>query len=156
MKFTPRTEEDIKAEAEKRGPWPAGIYDAEIFTAEDGISKAGNDMITICLNVYHPDGERRQVFDWLVEAMAYKLRNCAAACNLMAKYEVGELQAWEMEGRSVKVKIGIDAKGEIKRNKVMDYVVLEGASATSAPSAPRKAVTETESKKADLDDDVPF
>lgn len=128
MKFTPKSEDEIRAEAEKRGAWPPGVYDAEITSAIEKLSKAGNDMIELTLQVYHPeDGATRQVFDWVLEAVAYKLRHCCEAAGLSAAYEAGSLEAWQLEGKSVKVKLGIDAKAEIKRNKIMDYVVSSDA-----------------------------
>ena len=154
MKFAPKTEEEIRKEQEKRGAWPPGIYDAEVTSAVDKISKSGNDMIELTLQVYHPDdGATRQVFDWLVEAMAFKLRHFCEATGLSAAYDAGSLEAWQLEGKSVKVKLGIDAKAEIKRNKVMDYVV-----STDAPHvrpAPMRAPAT--SKPADpFGDDIPF
>lgn len=124
MKFAPKTEEELRAEAEKRGAWPPGIYDADITSAVEKLSKAGNDMIELTLQIYHPeDGATRQVFDWLLEAMAYKLRHCCEAAGLSDAYNAGSLEAYQLEGKSVKVKLGIDTKAEIKRNRIIDYVV---------------------------------
>jgi hypothetical protein len=154
MKFAPKTEDEIRKEQEKRGAWPPGIYDAEIVSAVEKLSKAGNDMIEMTLQVYHPDdGTTRQVYDWLLEAMAYKLRHCCEAVGLSDAYDSGSLEAWQLEGKSVRVKLGIDAKAEIKRNKVMDYVVEEPAAPARAP-VQRAA---SASKPADpFGDDIPF
>jgi hypothetical protein len=157
MKFTPKSEADIQAEADKRGAWPPGIYDAEIVTAVDGVSKAGNDMITLTLSVFEPDtGAPRTMFDWLVEAMAFKVRHCADAAGLTAEYEKGELLAWQLEAKAVKVKLGIDnftrEDGTAgKRNKVLDYVVSRDPQPRAV--APARAAP---TPKKDFDDDIPF
>lgn len=155
MKFAPKTEDEIRKEQEKRGAWPPGVYDAEIVSAVEKLSKAGNDMIEMTLQVYHPDdGATRQVFDWLVEAMAFKLRHCCEAAGLADAYEAGSLEAWQLEGKSVKVKLGIDPKAEIKRNRVVDYVV--STDAQHVRPAPARAATAA-SKPADpFGDDIPF
>mgnify|MGYP003527094276 CR=1 FL=1 len=155
MKFAPKTEDEIRKEQEKRGAWPPGVYDAEIVSAVEKLSKAGNDMIEMTLQVYHPDdGATRQVFDWLLEAMAYKLRHCCEAAGLADAYEGGSLEAWQLEGKSVKVKLGIDPKAEIKRNRDVDYVV--STDAQHGRPTPTRAATAA-SKPADpFGDDIPF
>lgn len=158
MKFAPKSEDEIRAEAEKRGAWPNGVYDAEIVTAEDKITSKGNDMIEMTLNVYHEDTQR-QMKDWLVEAMAFKLRHCCEAAGLSSAYDGGSLEAWQLEGKSVKVKlttesyIGTDGVSR-KRNKIADYVVAETAQAPARGPAPSRAAA---SKPADpFGDDIPF
>lgn len=155
MKFAPKTEDEIRKEQEKRGAWPPGIYDAEITSAVEKLSKAGNDMIEMTLQVYHPDdGATRQVFDWLLEAMAYKLRHCCEAAGLSDAYNAGSLEAWQLEGKSVKVKLGIDAKSEIKRNKVLDYVVSSDAPSVRAPV--QRAAAGASKPDDPFGDDIPF
>jgi hypothetical protein len=159
VKFSPKSEEELRAEAEKRGAWPNGVYDAEIVSAEEKISSKGNDMIEMTLNVYHEDTQR-QMKDWLVEAMAFKLRHCCEAAGLSAAYEAGTLDAWQLESKAVKVKlttetyIGTDGVSR-KRNKIADYVTTEPAHAPArtAASAPPRPAT----KPADpFGDDIPF
>ena len=145
MRFQPKTEEQIRAEQDARGPLPRGVYDAEIKLAVDKTSKAGNDMIEVDLIVYGPNGDEHQQRDWLLEAIAYKLRHCAQACGLLPDYERGELAAWQLEGKTLKVKLGIDTKGDRPRNKVDDYIVPDGAPQTAARK-PEPA----------LSDDIPF
>lgn len=156
MRFTPKSEEELRAEAEKRGAWPNGVYDAEIVTAEEKVSSKGNDMIEMTLNVYFDDTQR-QMKDWLVEAMAFKLRHCCEAAGLSDSYESGTLEAWALEGKSVKVKltteafIGNDGVSR-KRNKIADYVVTESVGARAAAPASKPA-----SKASDpFGDDIPF
>lgn len=158
MKFAPKSEEEIRKEQESRGAWPPGIYDAEITTATEKVSSSGNDMIELTLQVYHPeDGATRQVFDWLVATPggAYKVRHCCVAAGLADAYESGSLEPWQLEGKSVKVKLNINAKAEIKRNRVQDYVV-----STDAPHVQpvRAAAGAKPTSKPDdpFGDDIPF
>jgi len=160
VKFAPRSEEELRAEAEKRGAWPNGVYDAEIVSAEEKISSKGNDMIEMTLNVYHEDTQR-QMKDWLVEAMAFKLRHCCDAAGLSDAYEAGTLDAWQLESKSVKVKlttesyIGSDGVSR-KRNKIADYVAPEVATAR-APTRASAPANRPASKPADpFGDDIPF
>lgn len=157
MKINPKTEAELEAEAAKRGAWAPGVYDAEIMTAVEGVSSKGNDMITLSLTVYHPDdGVHRQMKDWLVDAMAFKLRHCCEAAGAITDYEAGDLEAWKLEGKPVRVKLGTetyktDDGRSGTRNKVLDYVPNRDSSSRPAarPAAPS-------GKARDFDDDIPF
>ena len=160
MKFAPKTEDEIRKEQEKRGAWPPGVYDAEISTAIEKVSSTGNDMIELTLQVYHPDdGSQRQVYDWLVATPggAYKVRHCCEAAGLRDAYESGSVEPYQLEGKSVRVKLMIDAKSEIKRNRVQDYVVDAPAAPVRAPAPARAAAAAAASKPSDpFGDDIPF
>ena len=67
MKFTPMTEQDLQDQADSYGPWPKGSYNAEITSAIEKQSKAGNDMIALELKVYNANGDFRTMKDWLLE-----------------------------------------------------------------------------------------
>lgn len=159
MRFTPKSEAELDAEAAKRGAWAPGVYDAEIFTATEAVSAKGNDMIAMVVNVFHPDdGGQKQVKDWLLEAMAYKLRHCCCAAGLTDAYEAGTLEAWQLEGKPVKVKLGTEAyKTDDGRagtkNKIVDYVVSSDA-AHVRPAAPRAAAKSAPSDP--FGEDIPF
>lgn len=159
MKITPKTEAEIEAEAAKRGAWAPGVYDAEIMTAIEGVSAKGNDMITLTLTVYHPDdGAQRQMKDWLVDAMAFKVRHCCEAAGLLADYEAGDLDAWKLEGKPVKAKLGTetyrtDDGRSGTRNKVVDYVPDR---TNAPPRTPARAPATVGAKGEDFDSDIPF
>lgn len=129
MRFTPKTEE----ECTKFTLLPAGIYDFEVTAARNKISSKGNDMIELELNIFHDDGTA-SVRDYLMEAVAYKMRHFCAAAGLMPQYEAGELEDIDCIGATGKVKLEI-SKGKKKpdseefysdKNGVKDYVVPEG------------------------------
>lgn len=151
MKFAPKSEADLQKEASKFGPWPNGIYDFEVTDAEDQTSKAGNDMIVLTLAVFNADGERRLVYDYLLEAMAAKLHHAAGACGLSAEYEAGSLSAHDFYGKTGRLKLGIQAARDNfpARNTVRDYI------AGDAPKlgAPKPSAAPA---MADLDDEIPF
>lgn len=151
MKFTPQTEADIK----KSNLLPDGIYDAEIGTAEDTISKAGNEMIKVDLTVFDDKGNKRFIFDYLMESMAFKLRHAAEACGVLDKYEGGDLIADDFIGKGCKVKVKIDDKVASNKknntdfppsNVIADYIVSE---------KPVKQMTKKETEDS-LGDEVPF
>jgi hypothetical protein len=147
VKFTPKTDEQIAEESEF-APWREGVYDFEITAGKDKISKAGNEMIELTIKVYDEEGRSRTVFDYLLESVAYKLKNAARACGVDHLYEGGTLEGSDFEGRTGKLKLGIKPaqNGYPANNSVKDYVVDKSANR----AAPKQSV------KADLDDEIPF
>ncbi len=142
MKFTPKTEEEINTFKLV----PEGVYDFEIISAFDTSSKAGNDMIKLMIHFYDNEGNLKSIDDYLLEAIAYKLRHAAETCGLLKKYESGELEADDFVGKTGKFKIVV-SKGSAKpdggnypdKNNVKDYIV---ATKGAAPTA--------------VDDGIPF
>lgn len=161
MRFNPRSSEDIEAElkenAAKFAPWPTGAYDFEVLSSVDTTSNAGNDMIVLELSVFNAAGERRTIKDYLLEAMAAKLRHAAEACDLVSEYDAGTMDATDFLGKTGQVKLGIQPPkdGYPAKNTVKDYV--------SAPAAVRavdrkeqKVTSRATTTKEDLNDDIPF
>lgn len=166
MKFTPMTKEEIEL-ANLLAP---GVYPFEILIATDEISKTGNEMIKLKLNVFGEDREAH-VFDYLLEKMAFKLRHFAEATDMLADYEAGDLDALRCIGKLGYCKLAIDqGNGEFPaKNVVKDYlkheVPLTKPAATSGAGVagvPRKLKPEEFNAKhgldgkAAFDDDVPF
>lgn len=141
MKVTPKTEAEVSIQ-----PLPAGIYDAEIGTAEDKVSNAGNEMIKVDVTVFDSKGNKRFVYDYLMDALPYKIRHACAAMGLLDKYEAGQITADDFINKSCKVKLRIkkDPSGTYAdKNEIQDYVVEEK---TSKPTT----------AKPELDDTIPF
>lgn len=150
MKVTPKTEKEI-AEANLL---KIGIYDAEVIKAEDTMSKAGNDMIALTLRVFGED-VAVLVNDFLLDAIAYKVRHAAEAMGLLSDYETGHLTASDMMGKTVRVRIAIqkDKNGQYPdRNGVADYVVDKSARSASVPHA----ASRREEPPPPDDADIPF
>jgi len=160
MNFIPKSEAEIKKEEEQRAVWPRGTYDFEVVEYTDEVSKNGNDMIKLRLKVYHPDGGTRTIFDYLMPAIAAKLRHACDCMGLTGQYESGTLEAADFDGGSGKlilyVKKGVG--GYADQNAVADYVKSDGPA-----KAPRSAVTKAAvggggrgKTQSDIDDEIPF
>lgn len=145
MRFDPKSEEEVA----QGGLLPKGDYDFEVVTAEEGQSKAGNDMITLLLNVSNGEGDHK-VKDWLVstDGGAYKVRHFAYAVGLGTQYERGELSANDLEGVTGKCRIVIQKSKDPQyadKNSVADYLPSAAAVMNAAAKQPK-----------DLDDEIPF
>lgn len=126
MKVTPKTEEQVKEEQSKFGLLEKGEYPADIYDAFDKVSKANNEMLHLKLKVYDSHGRMWLIDDYLLDAMAYKLRHCCDATGNTEKYESGEIMASDFKDKSVTVKVGIQKSKDPKypdRNTIIDYVV---------------------------------
>ena len=102
-----------------------GVYDFEVVSAEEKMSKAGNEMIALRLKVWDKDGKEHYIYDYLLEALAYKLKHFAECTGLLPAIESGSLSADDCEGKCGSVLIKID-KGDAtyaEKNSVKDYVV---------------------------------
>lgn len=134
MQFTPKTEKEIT----EAGLWPAGKYQFEVipyvdfgnvqFSTQDSISKKTNkEMIILVLKIYNSEGAFKIVVDYLVEAMAYKLRHAAEALNLLDKYNTGNLHALDFVEKRGELELSIQKADDkyAAKNIVKDYVVSE-------------------------------
>lgn len=111
------------SEAEASGLLQPGTYDFQVKTAENAVSKKGNPMIKMNVTVWGHDGREHFIYDYLMEAMAYKLRHFCEAVDLMDKYQEGQFDATDCVGKSGKCKIKIEEAGEYPaRNSIQDYV----------------------------------
>lgn len=144
----PKSAEQIKAES-NFPVWKPGVYDFEIRAAEDTVSKSGNDMVKLTVDIFNEEGRKQTIFDYLLESVPYKLRHCVDVCGLGKQYDSGFLDAVEFEGKTGRCKLNIqkDKTGQYPdKNGIADYVVEE------APQPVKFRPREM----ADLDDDIPF
>ncbi len=86
MRFQPKTEEEILA----FNLLPDGSYKFMVMGAHNKVSKTGNDMIELKLSISY-ENAHHIIFDYLLEAMLFKLRHFAEATGLLDKYEAGEV-----------------------------------------------------------------
>lgn len=158
MRVTPKSEQEVQKEANKFGPWPLGTYDFEVAEASDEISSKGNEMIKLTLHVFNQDGERRTVFDYLLESIPHKLRHASEACGLLARYEGGQLDGVDFYGKTGRLKLGIQPEkdGYQAKNTVRDYIPAKEPRQASASAPASRRATAPAGAAADLDDEIPF
>ena len=119
MKFQPKTQEEIDA----MSLLPEGVYDFVVLDACESVSKKGNDMIKLTLNVYDDRGAVWRIFDYIMEAFPRKLRHFCEALSLDHEYATGTLEADMCLDKAGRVKIKIAPAGEYPaRNEVVDYL----------------------------------
>jgi hypothetical protein len=128
MRFTAKTEEELQ----NTGLLEVGIYPYQIIDSKETISKAGHEMIELKLMIWDKEGRERIMFDWLLEAMGYKLRHFCESHNMLDKYNEGLLTALDCRDKQGKVDVIVQAgkpnpNGGMysSRNSVKDYVVAE-------------------------------
>lgn len=120
MRFAPKNDNELN----NFDLFPAGEYDFSVIKAEDETSKAGNEMIKIEIDIYSSAGTKTRVFDYLLEAIAYKLKHFCQAVGLEKEYEEGTLTANMCCNRSGRclVLIQKDKSGEYPdKNVIKDY-----------------------------------
>lgn len=124
MPYQPKSEEQLARE----GLLVDGIYDFEIVETSDKPSKKGNDMHTLKLNVFAPDGATHVIYDYIALGSNFgerKLRHAADACRLLDIYNTGNLKPSDFMGKTGKVNIKFQ-EGNVDypnpKNVVADYV----------------------------------
>jgi hypothetical protein len=128
MKFTPRTEEEIKM-SKLLHP---GLYKYEVINAKERTSKTGNPMIELTLKVYDDKGRMFLINDYLLESMQFKLIHFAKSNNLFNEYESGEIKDFHCLNKKGTVEIDIQSGKEKPdgtfyndKNVVKDYICKE-------------------------------
>lgn len=147
MRFTPKSENEIQM----MNLMDAGTYSFFVISSKDEISKNNNEQIKLKLKVWDVNGSEHIIYDYLLEAMAYKLRHFCEITDLIDKYNNGAINAIDCEHKTGKVEIIIQA-GQNRpdggkyadKNSVKDYVKSIGKIET--------AKTQEEF----FNDDVPF
>lgn len=120
MNFKPKSE----AELNSFEIFPKGEYDFNVVKAVEKISKAGNQMIELELDIYAPNGSKARVFDYLLENVAYKLKHFCESVGLHDEYEDGNITTDMCRNRAGKCTIIVkqDKTGEYPdKNEVKDY-----------------------------------
>ena len=152
MRLTPKSEKEVARE----NLIPVAVYGFQIAEASEEISKAGNEMIKLNVQVFLPNGSHRFLFDYLLESVSYKLRHIAEVCGLLDDYEAGTLDAISLVGKTGHCKVGIkkDTDGNYPdSNRISDYVFSTSDKAVT--SAPRSKGP-TAAGAGIVDDEIPF
>jgi hypothetical protein len=143
MRFKPLSEEEIQME----GLIDPGQYSYQVIEATDEKSKSGNDMIKLKLRVWDANGKERLIFDYLLEAMAFKLRHFCEGLGLLESYNSGTLSSASCEGKCGHLELMIqkDKTGQYApKNAVKDYIVKD------------KSDSEAKVAEGFIEDDLPF
>ena len=150
MKFAPKSSEELALD----GLFPAGKYPFEVIKSEDAVSKSGNEMVKLSLKVYGQGERVTTVFEYLMASNQQRLSQFCTFTGLAAKYEAGELEASDCEGRQgwVCVKIQPAKDGYDPRNVVNYYCPKPEGTVAGAPAG-RIAVN---SGALASDDEIPF
>lgn len=121
MKFQPKSEKEL-AEANL---WTKGDYAFEILESEEATDKNGNDMLKLKVKVFKEDGKSQNIFDYVSGTwMEFKLRHLAEAAGKLIDYEGGELNAYDLVGKTgwCKVGVSVDKSGQYPdKNSINDY-----------------------------------
>lgn len=154
MQFKSKTD----AEIEMANLLPAGTYDFQVVSAEDTVSKKGNDMIALELIVFGDRGEKFEIKDWLLEAMAYKLKHFCYAVGLGDKYEDGSLTAYDCERRTGRVQLDVEpATGKFfAKNTVADYGEKKGSDEVPSTRKAEAKVSGMSEDELDSSSEIPF
>ena len=164
MKFTPKSEEQLQADAEaakaKFAPWPANsICDYEILhvkdTKKDGspaIDKNGNEFLIADVRIFNGAGEQRDLMHMFGAWNEWDLRRVCEANNMLDRYDAGQVDDYDLQGKTGKCVITIE-KGTLKddgtyypdKNKIKEFLkpvqALQKSIKASSP---------------ELDDEIPF
>lgn len=143
--FTPKSEEEIT----KSGLLEKGEYDFVVKSAQIKPSKSsGKPMVELVLGVWDKEGREHTIFDYLVDAIEYKIRHFCYSVGLGDKYEAGGFYPEESIGKNglCKVFIKEDKSGQYPpKNSIADY--LQGK---------KEMKTNPKQEEEFKDDDVPF
>lgn len=131
MKFQAKSTQELeRAEIERKEKflWQPCQASFEILESDEQNDKNGDGMFKLKVKVYHPDGERSQnLFDYVSGTwMEHKLRHLAEAAGLLSEYESGEIEAYQLVGKTglCSIKIQKDKTGDYgDKNVISDYVV---------------------------------
>lgn len=106
---------------------PDGEYDFEVLKAEPQTSQAGNEMLKLMVRVFDGNGNKIQLFDYLVasDKAAWKIAQFCKATGMESKLDAdGELLADDVKGRTGVCRVVVDDDDQWgTRNQIGGYVV---------------------------------
>lgn len=105
MKFKPLENDSVAV-------LPNGKRKYTILNAEEAVSKSGNEMLKLTVELFNDEAKQVILFDYL---LGFKLKNFCSANGLTERYNAGELLADECKHKSGYVEIAIE-KGKPNDN----------------------------------------
>lgn len=149
--FVPKTDLEIQ-NVQNRALLTDGVYPFLVKDVKITISKSGNEMLEVQLNVIDREANGRSIRDYLMatDTMIFKLKHFCDTIGMSEDYAKGNINPFKCVGRSGKVIIATQ-KGNAKddgsgyypdKNTVKDYVKQEAV--------------QKEEKAPFIDDDIKF
>jgi hypothetical protein len=132
---------------------PNGEYDCRVEFVESKVSKAGNPMLELQVNLY--SGERVvRCFDYVVNPSGlWKLKSICRCCAW--DFDDGEIDEQLIVGKCFRVKVKLIPATEQypEKNQIVRYVSALSSPAVTAPTSQTESGT---IKTATTEDVVPF
>ena len=105
---------------------PEGEYRAEVATAEETKSKAGNDMLKVTWKVFAPNGGTPLVTDYIVPPHGVgRLKKMCRAVGLEDKFKQGSVTPEDLRGQACTVVVIVedDKTGNYDpQNRIAKYI----------------------------------
>lgn len=151
-----RTEPKSDAEIQAMMMMPEGIYPFVVVEAKERVSKNGNDMIELKLEVMDDDNRPHIIFDYLLASMAFKLKHFCEHTGMLDKYEADSLTAHDclrkrgfVELKADKAPRIVDGREYPPKNSVKDYCA-------DKPDKPVEFHAGSAPADQNMNDDIPF
>jgi hypothetical protein len=153
MKFTPKTEAELKAEK----VLPKGEYDVEIVGCEEQVSKkSGKDMLKLTLKVHGPE-KAVLANDYIVCDQQDKLHNLCTSIGIVDKYARGEVGPIELANQWAYAKVDVESNDTYgDKNVIKKYVVKKLDKAATTVAGIQKFEQERKQLAGAAEDDSPF
>jgi len=136
-----------------------GEYEATLSAVVDGVSKtSGAEMQTWTFEVYHPDGRRKEVKDYVTAKAAYKIRDLADAIGKRAEFDAAGFDAINNIGEAVVVCLKHDEFNGQTNNKIKYITAPKAGAAKPVRTADGKVAPKPlpADVPAIAEDDIPF
>lgn len=120
MKFQPKSQAELDKEQEDGWILPTGIYFGEVIEAEDQVSKNGNEMIMVKINI-----DNRHIYDYISpHFMKHKWLHFFESAGKMDVYKTGSVGAEDVMRYRVVCQVGKQQKEPHPvRNIIIDYMM---------------------------------
>ena len=132
---------------------PNGEYDCSVEGVTAKVSKAGNQMLELQVNLYHGDRTVR-CFDYVVNPSGlWKLKSLCRCCGW--DFNDGKVDEQLIVGKRFRVKVKLIPATEQypEKNQIVRYVSALKSTAVATPTSPSESGTINEAPTEDV---VPF
>lgn len=121
MQFNKPTEEELN---KAMGHLEIGTADFQVKAAEEAVSKAGNPMIKVTLEVQDKNGTSGTMFDYLLAAYPIKIKFFCEAIGEKDMYESANLVPEKLINRKGKCDLKKDLSSDKGYLKISKYLPL--------------------------------